>query len=98
MDRKEAVRLAKRIAKPIVDGEAISKYEAIDQLSKEDQDKILQCVSFCPLCEYARFEENSGAWCDICPYLQKYQVLCGDFPSYEENPFEFAQLIMELED
>jgi len=91
--KKQAIADCKTIWKLVLDKNLLSKREALNLLPEMDNKYPYEG---CPLCSYVDQFSHYEACTRHCPYYAKYNRKCWDYPSYEENPQEFAKLVMEL--
>lgn len=109
LTREEAIAQCKKLWSLVANGDAYTKFEALDLLTKEDKMQFLKYLYKCPLCEYTGFHAGLSVHakiecCSECPYQQKYYSDYELFASCEEedlswdaHPKKFAERIMKLE-
>ena len=93
LSRNEAIRDAKAIWRLVLEGNAETKYEALNQLP---QIKAKKYRDSCPLCAYGE-SMNRVHVCSVCPYKRQF-TYCTSYPSYNIEPRLFAKNIMALKE
>lgn len=101
LTKKQAIAECKEVWKPVAEGEAHSKDEALYLLKQNNRELYLKISDYyhqCPLCQYKRQFDEDMEDCGDCPYYQRYEYWCDDeeFSSYITAPQAFAQNVMKL--
>ena len=85
----QALQDAKLLWAEVFFGRAKNKEEALDLMTNEWRINYMPFAD-CPLCAYTNFS------CKNCPYFLKYEKTCVATFEADDNPQEFARIIMLL--